>query len=66
MLQKRLEHCVKQQTSPSKVVKCPESFGYVTADEDQNNWRGFAFSFKAWLTFADAEFDREFGIIEKA
>ena len=50
----------------SKVVKCPEFFGYVTADEDQNNWRDFAFSFKAWLTFADAEFDRELGVIEKA
>ena len=41
-------------------------FGYVTADEDQNNLRDFAFSFKAWLTFADAEFDRELRIIEKA
>ena len=50
----------------SKVVKCPEFFGYVTADEDQNNWRDFAFFIKAWLTFADAEFDRELGIIEKA
>ena len=50
----------------SKVVKCPEFFGYATADEDQNNWRDSAFSFKAWLTVADAEFDRELGIIEKA
>ena len=51
------------EASNSKVVKCPEFFGYVT-DEDQNNWRDFAFSFKAWLTLADAEFDRELGIIE--
>ncbi len=29
----------------STVVKCPEFFGYVT-DEDQNNWRDFAFSLK--------------------
>ncbi len=50
----------------SKVAKCPEFFGYVTADEDHNSWRDFAFSFKAWLTFADAAFDRELGIIEKA
>ena len=50
----------------SKVVKCPEFFGYVTADEDQNNWLDVAFSFKAWLTFADAEFDRELGTVEKA
>ena len=28
----------------SKVVECPEFFGYVTADEDQNNWRDFALS----------------------
>ena len=35
----------------SKVVKCPEFLGYVTADENQNNWWDFAFSFKAWLTF---------------
>ena len=41
-------------------------FGYPTADEDQNNWRDFAFSFKAWLTFADAEFDRELRLIEKS
>ena len=32
----------------SKVVKCPEFFGYPTSDEDQNCWRDFAFSFKAW------------------
>ena len=41
-------------------------FGYVTADEDQNNWRDFAFSFKAWLTFAHAEIERELGIMQKA
>ena len=50
----------------SKVVKCPEFFGYATADDDQNNWRDFAFSFKAWLVFADAEFDRELALIERA
>ena len=50
----------------SKVVKCPEFFGYATSDDDQNNWRDFAFSFKAWLVFADAEFDRELALIERA
>ena len=50
----------------SKVVKCPEFFGYATVDDDQNNWRDFAFSFKAWLIFADAEFDRELALIERA
>ena len=25
----------------SKVVKCPEFFGYATSDEDQNNSRDF-------------------------
>ena len=50
----------------SKVVKCSEFFGYATVDDDQNNWRDFAFSFKAWLVFADAEFDRELALIERA
>ena len=50
----------------SKVVKCPEFFGYATVDDDQNHWRDFAFSFKAWLVFADAEFDRELALIERA
>ena len=48
------------------MVKCPEFFGYPISDEDQNSWRDFAFSFKAWLTFADAEFDKELGLIERA
>lgn len=43
----------------SKVVKCPEFFGYPTSDEDQNCWRDFAFSFKAWLIFADSGFEAE-------
>ena len=47
----------------SKVVKCPAFFGYATVDDDQNH---FAFSFKAWLVFADAEFDRELALIERA
>ena len=50
----------------SKVVKCAEFFGYTTSDDDQNNWRDFALSFKAWLVFADAEFDRELALIERA
>ena len=50
----------------SKVVKCPEFFGYATSDDDQNNWRDFAFSSKTWLVFADAEFDRELALIERA
>lgn len=41
----------------SKVVKCPEFFGPATSDDDQNNWRDIAFSFKARLIFADAELD---------
>ena len=49
----------------SKVVKCPEFFGYPTADEDQNSWRDFAFSFKAWLVFADSGFEAELAQIEK-
>ena len=36
------------------------------AEASKNNWLDFAFSFKAWLTFADAEFDRELGTVEKA
>ena len=49
----------------SKVVKCPEFFGYPTSDEDQNCWRDFAFSFKAWLIFADSGFEAELEQIEK-
>lgn len=50
----------------SMVVSCPEFFSYTTSDEDQNNCRDFPFSFKAWLVFADAEFDRELALIERA
>ena len=50
----------------AKVVKRPEFFGYTTSDDDQNNWRDFAFAFKAWLVFADADFDRELALIERA
>ena len=57
---------LREAADRPKVVKCPEFFCDVTGDEDQNNWRDFAFSFKARLTFADAEFDRELGIIEEA
>ena len=50
----------------SKVVKCPEFFGCATLDDDQSNWRDFAFAFKAWLIFADAEFESQLGLIERA
>ena len=50
----------------SKVVKCPEFFGYLTTDDDQNHWRDFAFAFKAWLVFADSEFDRELAVVERS
>ena len=30
----------------SKVVKCPEFFGYTTLDEDQNHWRDLPFHSK--------------------
>ena len=43
----------------SKVVKCPEFFGYPTADEDQNTWRDFSFAFKAWLVFAYSNYEDE-------
>ena len=48
----------------SKVVKCPEFFGYPTADEDQNTWRDFSFAFKAWLVFADSNYEDEMKQIE--
>ena len=35
----------------SKVVKCPEFFGYVTADEDQNNWRDFCIFIQSLVDF---------------
>ena len=33
---------------------------------DQNNWRDFAVSFEAWFIFADAEFDCELALIQRA
>ena len=49
----------------SKVLKCPEFFGYTTSDQDQSCWRDFAFSFKAWLMVADNGFEAELKQIEK-
>ena len=57
--------CRNNFSEASKVVKCPEFFGYTTSDEDQNCWRDFAFSFKAWLIFADSGFEAELEQIEK-
>ena len=65
-LQEAQERPKSNFSEASKVVKCPEFFGYTTSDDDQNNWRDFAFAFKAWLVFADADFDRELALIERA
>ena len=64
--QEKPRNSFSEASNVKKVVICPEFFGYATSDDDQNTWPDFAFSLKAWLGFADAEFDRELALIERA
>ena len=41
----------------SKVVKMPESLGSENQDADHSKWTEFVVGFKAWLTFAEPQFD---------
>ena len=41
----------------SKVVKMPESLGFENQDADHSKWTEFVVGFKAWLTFAEPQFD---------
>ena len=38
-------------------VKMPESFGSENQDADHSKWTEFVVGFKAWLTFAEPQFD---------
>ena len=50
----------------SKVVKMPESFGFENQDADHSKWTEFVVGFKAWLTFAEPQFDAGFRDAEAA
>ena len=51
-------------TDAGKMVRMPDPFSAVGADEEQSKWPDFILNLKAWLFAADSEFEADLTKIE--